>query len=295
MLKAELIATNSVLPRSGRNQGNTLRTLSILVLCLGAIVMLIPFMWALSTSFKTVGNTFILPPQWIPHPWHFADYVQIWSQEPFGHGFLNTMIIEVTVLTIGLTVSALAAFAFSKLEFPFKETIFIGLLSTMMIPYTVIMIPQFIGFAHIHWTNTLLPLIVPGLFGNIVVIFFFRQFMQSSIPNDLIDAAKIDGCGIIRIFTVVVVPIAKPAIAAQAALGFMGIWNDFLGPLIYLSSPQRQTLQVMIANLQAVHISGSDYPMIMTASMIAMVPMIVIFLFFQRYFIESLAISGLKG
>jgi len=169
------------------------------------------------------------------------------------------------------------------------------LLGTMMIPYSVTMIPQFIGFSELDWVDTLLPLIIPGLFGNIVVVFFLRQFMQGSIPTELIEAAKLDGSGFFRTFAQIALPIAKPAIAAQAALGFMGIWNDFLGPLIYLHTPEKQTIQVMIASLQSMYISNSDYPLIMSASVIAMVPVILVFFFCQKYFVESLAISGLKG
>ncbi|MEC0373177.1 carbohydrate ABC transporter permease [Paenibacillus chibensis] len=133
------------------------------------------------------------------------------------------------------------------------------------------------------------------MFGNIATIFFFRQFMQGSIPNDLIDAAKIDGCGYFRTFSTVALPIIKPAIAAQAALGFMGIWNDFLGPLIYLHTPERQTIQVLIASMQSNYISTSNYPSLMAASIIALVPVVIVFFFAQRYFIESLAITGIKG
>jgi multiple sugar transport system permease protein len=142
--------------------------------------------------------------------------------------------------------------------------------------------------------DTLLPLIVPGLFGNIVTIFFFKQFMQGSIPPDLIDAAKIDGASYFRTFATVALPIVKPAIAAQAALGFMGIWNDFLGPVIYLHSTEKQTIQVIIASLQSNYISQANYPNMMAASLIALVPVVFVFFFCQRYFIESLSISGLK-
>ncbi|GJM78268.1 hypothetical protein HMSSN139_07640 [Paenibacillus sp. HMSSN-139] len=211
---------------------------------------------------------------------------------PILHGFLNSATIVVFVLTIGLFVSTMAAYAFAKVDFPFKETIFMCLLGTMMIPYSVMMIPQFIGFSELDWVDTLLPLIVPGLFGNIVVVFFLRQFMQGSIPTELIEAAKLDGSGFIRTFMQIALPIAKPAIAAQAALGFMGIWNDFLGPLIYLHTPEKQTIQVMIASLQSMYISNSDYPLIMSASVIAMVPVILVFFFCQKYFVDRSRSAG---
>ncbi|GIP48990.1 L-arabinose transport system permease protein AraQ [compost metagenome] len=270
-------------------------SINVLILLFGSIIMLAPLAWSLSTSLKEKKNVFDLPPKWIPNPVTFANYKGVWAEAPILHGFLNSATIVVFVLTIGLFVSTMAAYAFAKVDFPFKETIFMCLLGTMMIPYSVMMIPQFIGFSKLDWVDTLLPLIVPGLFGNIVVVFFLRQFMQGSIPTELIEAAKLDGSGFIRTFMQIALPIAKPAIAAQAALGFMGIWNDFLGPLIYLHTPEKQTIQVMIASLQSMYISNSDYPLIMSASVIAMVPVILVFFFCQKYFVESLAISGLKG
>ncbi|SFT03961.1 carbohydrate ABC transporter permease [Paenibacillus sp. BC26] len=272
-----------------------LHSIIYLLLLLGSVVMLAPFAWTVSTSFKTQQHVFDIPPQWIPDPATWDNYTDVWTKAPLLHGFMNSAIIVVFVLTIGLFVSAMAAYAFSKFEFPGKEVIFMALLGTMMIPYSVVMIPQYIGFSELGWVDTLLPLIVPGLFGNIVTIFFFRQFMQGGIPTDLIDAAKIDGCGFFRTFMTVALPISKPAIAAQAALGFMGIWNDFLGPLIYLHTQERQTIQVLIASMQSNYISQSNYPSLMSASLIALVPVILVFFFAQRYFIESMAITGIKG
>jgi len=269
--------------------------LALLLLLAGSFVMLAPFAWTISTSLKTQQHVFDIPPKWIPHPATFENFIDVWDKAPLVNGFINSMLIVVFVLSIGLFVSAMAAYAFSKIDFPFKETIFMSLLGTMMIPYSVVMIPQFIGFSRLNWVDTLLPLIVPGLFGNIVTIFFLRQYMQGSIPSDLIDAAKIDGCGFFRTFATIALPMGKPAIAAQAALGFMGIWNDFLGPLIYLHTPEKQTIQVLIASMQSNYISTSNYPSMMAASLIAMVPVIFVFFFCQRYFIESLSISGLKG
>jgi multiple sugar transport system permease protein len=268
--------------------------MAYVILLLGSFVMLAPFVWTVSTAFKTQEHVFDLPPKWIPDPFTWNNFVDVWNKAPLLTGFMNSAIIVVCVLGVGLFVSAMAAYAFSKFDFPFKETIFLCLLATMMIPYSVVMIPQFIGFSYLNWVDTLLPLIVPGLFGHIVTIFFFKQFMQGGIPSDLIDASKIDGASYFRTFASVALPIVKPAIAAQAALGFMGIWNDFLGPVIYLHSPEKQTIQVIIASLQSNYISQANYPNMMAASLIALVPVVLVFFFCQRYFIESLSISGLK-
>lgn len=268
---------------------------AILILLIGSVIMIAPFIWTISTSLKYQQNVFDLPPKWIPNPITFENYRAVWDAAPILYGFMNSAIIVVFVLTIGLLVSSMAAYAFAKYDFPYKNAIFMCLLGTMMIPYSVVMVPQFIGFSHLNWVDTLLPLIVPGLFGNIVVIFFLRQFMQGAIPSELIEAAKLDGSGFIRTFFTIAIPIAKPAIAAQAALSFMGIWNDFLGPLIYLHTPKKQTIQVLIASFQSMYIGSSNYPLIMAASFIAMIPVIVVFFMCQKYFVESLAISGLKG
>lgn len=266
-----------------------------IILCVGSIIMLAPFVWTISTSLKDQRNVFEIPPKWIPDPATFKNYITAWNDSPLLSGFMNSMIIVVFVLVIGLFVSTMAAYAFAKIEFPFKDAIFLSLLGTMMIPFSVVMIPQFIGFSHINWTDTLLPLIVPGLFGNIVVIFFLRQYLAGGLPNELVEAAKLDGSSFFRTFWTIALPVAKPAIAAQAALSFMGIWNDFMGPLIYLSSPQKQTIQVLIASMQSQYMGSSNYPVILAASIISMIPVILVFFFCQRYFIESMAISGLKG
>jgi multiple sugar transport system permease protein len=276
-----------------RNE-RSMNVMAYVILILGSFIMLAPFVWTVSTSFKTQEHVFDLPPKWIPDPFTWNNFAEVWNKAPLLSGFMNSLIIVVCVLSVGLFVSTMAAYAFSKFNFPFKETIFLCLLGTMMIPYSVVMIPQFIGFSYLNWVDTLLPLIVPGLFGNIVTIFFFKQFMQGSIPPDLIDAAKIDGASYFRTFATVALPIVKPAIAAQAALGFMGIWNDFLGPVIYLHSTEKQTIQVIIASLQSNYISQANYPNMMAASLIALVPVVFVFFFCQRYFIESLSISGLK-
>ncbi|NIK79581.1 multiple sugar transport system permease protein [Paenibacillus castaneae] len=266
-----------------------------LILCVGSILMLAPFVWTISTSLKDQRNVFEIPPKWIPDPATFKNYITAWNDSPLLSGFMNSMIIVVFVLVIGLFVSTMAAYAFAKIEFPFKDAIFLSLLGTMMIPFSVVMIPQFIGFSHINWTDTLLPLIVPGLFGNIVVIFFLRQYLAGGLPNELVEAAKLDGSSFFRTFWTIALPVAKPAVAAQAALTFMHIWNDFMGPLIYLSSPQKQTIQVLIASMQSQYMGSSNYPVILAASIISMIPVILVFFFCQRYFIESMAISGLKG
>ncbi|ADU94281.1 MULTISPECIES: carbohydrate ABC transporter permease [Anoxybacillaceae] len=264
------------------------------LLSVGAVFMIAPLLWMVSTSLKDKQDVFSLPPKWIPETIHFEKYIEIWEKGPLLSGMINSLIVAVTVTVVGTFTSSLAAFAFAKLRFPGRNKIFLLLLTSMMIPYPVVMIPQFIMFSSLEWTDTLLPLIVPGLFGNIMMIFFLRQYL-SSIPDSIIEAAKIDGCSYFQIYYKIVLPLIRPAVAAQLILWFMGIWNDYLAPIIYLNSPEKQTLQLVIASFNANFAIQSDYPLIMAASVVALLPMIIVFVIFQKQIIESIAISGIKG
>lgn len=263
-------------------------------LSIGAIFMVAPLLWMVSTSVKTKEDVFALPPVWIPTDISFSKYAEIWSMGPLLSGISNSLIVAVTVTVIGTVTSSLAAFAFSKLKFRGRNNLFILLFASVMIPYPALMIPQFMMFSSIGWVDSLLPLIVPGLFGNLFMIFFLRQYL-SSVPNSIIEAAKIDGCSYFQIFYKIIFPLIKPAVAAQLILWFMGIWNDYLGPILYLNSPEKQTLQLVIANFNASYAIQSDYPLIMAASVVALLPMLIVFMVFQKQIIESIAISGVKG
>ncbi len=229
----------------------------------------------------------------IPDPWVWGKYSEVMSKGNFISGILNTVKVEIPVLLIGGFTSSLAAFAFAKMNFRGKGAIFMGLLATIMIPFAVIMIPQYVMFTKFGWTDTLLPLIIPACFGNISMVFFLRQNL-SSIPNDLMDAAKLDGCGYFRTFIQIFFPLMKGAVGTQITLWFMGIWNDYLAPTIFLRSEKNWTLQVVIRSFNTYYSIQSDYALIMAASVIAMLPTIALFFCFQRVIIESVAISGIK-
>lgn len=256
--------------------------------------MIAPLVWMLSTSVKDKSDVFALPPVWIPTEFNWGKYLEIWTAGPLLTGIQNSLIISLTVCIVGTFTSSLAAFAFAKLRMAYKNYIFLLLLSAMMIPYPSIMIPQFAMFSSIGWVDTLLPLIVPPIFGNIVMVFFLRQYLIN-VPNSIIEAAQIDGTSFFGIFSKIIFPLIRPAIAAQLILWFMGVWNDYLAPIIYLSSPEKLTIQLVIANLNAAYAIQTDYPLIMAASVIALLPVLVVFLIFQRQIIESIAISGVKG
>ncbi len=265
-----------------------------IILSLGSILMIAPLLWMISTSLKDKTGVFALPPQWIPDPFQIEAYTKLFQLDTLGYGIKNTIIVSLSVTIVGTITSSMAAFAFAKLRMPFKDWIFLILLASIMIPYPIIMIPQFVMFSKIGWVDTLLPLIVPGLFGNITMIFFLRQYL-ANVPYSLIEAAKVDGAGYMQIFFKLIFPVIRPAVAAQFILWFMGVWNDYLAPLIYLNSPEKQTLQVVIANLKATYAIQTDYPLIMAGSVVSLLPVLIVFLIFQKQIIESVALSGVKG
>jgi multiple sugar transport system permease protein len=268
-------------------------SIALLILSLGAVTMLFPFLWMVSTSVKTFAEIFVTPPRLIPKIIQFDTYVKIWTETDILSGFKNSAIIASFVLLFGTFSSSLAAFAFAKLRLPHGDRLFLVLLSTIMLPFAVVMIPQFVFFTKIGWVDTLLPLIVPGLFGNIGVIFFLKQFM-GGIPDELFDAGRMDGCGPFGLYRHIMLPAARPAISVQVILMFMGVWNDFFGPIIYINSPKKMPIQAVIASLNSFYVTGSDMALIMTASLIALLPILIVFIVFQRYFIETLTFTGLK-
>ncbi|SDW95388.1 carbohydrate ABC transporter permease [Streptococcus equinus] len=273
---------------------NLSHVLIVIILLLGSVIMIGPLLWMVSTSLKDKSGVFQLPPQWIPNPVRLDAYKRLLDLDTLTSGIKNTVIVSLTVTIIGTITSSMAAFSFAKLKMPFKNLLFLILLAAIMIPYPAVMIPQFMMFSKIGWVDTLLPLIIPGLFGNITMIFFLRQYL-SSVPDSIIEAAKIDGASYLKIFFNLIFPLIRPAIAAQFILWFMGTWNDYLAPLIYLNSPEKQTLQVVIANLNAAYAIQTDYPLIMAASVVSLLPVLIVFIVFQKQIIESVAISGMKG
>ena len=276
---------------SARRVTNIILTL---VLSLGGIIMVAPLLWTFSTSLKTREAVFALPPQWIPDPVVWENYIRVWTAGPLASGILNSVIVSISVTVVGTITSSIAAFAFAKMRMPFKNAIFLLLLSAIMIPFPTIMIPQFKMFGDAGLVDTLWPLILPGLFGNIVMIFFLKQYLDS-VPDSIIEAATLDGAGYLRIFGTLIFPAIRPAIAAQFILWFMAVWNDYLAPIIYLNSPEKQTLQLVIASFNATYASQTDYPLIMAASFIALIPVLLVFIIFQKQIIESVALTGAKG
>ena len=278
---------------SGSKENKALNWTLFGILSIGAVFMAAPLVWMLSTSLKTKEAVYSLPPQWIPDPFVWENYIRVFDDTFVLSGIKNSLIVAGTVTIIGTVFSSLAAFALAKLRLPGKNAIFIALLSGMMVPFPTLMIPQFVMFSNIGWVDTLLPLIVPVILGNVIMIFFLRQYLHN-VPDGLVEAAKIDGASYLRIFWTIIVPLIRPAIAAQFILWFMAVWNDYLAPIIYLYSPEKHTLQVVIANMNVQSATQRDHPLIMTASVISVLPILIVFLIFQRQIIESVALTGSK-
>jgi multiple sugar transport system permease protein len=271
----------------------TFNIIIFVLLFLFALTMVFPLVYMVATSFMTKNQILSGTLTIIPDPILIGKYSEVMKKGQFISGIINTIKVEIPVLLIGGFTSSLAAFAFAKMEFRGKNALFLALLATIMIPFAVVMIPQYVLFTKLHWTNSLAPLIIPGCFGNVSMIFFLRQNLYS-IPSDLMDAAKIDGCNYFGIYWKIFLPLMKGALGTQLMLWFMGIWNDYLAPTIFLRSEKTWTLQVVIRSFNHYYAIQSDYALIMAASVIAMLPTLILFFLFQRVIIESIAISGIK-
>lgn len=256
-----------------------------------SILMIMPFIWMISASLKTEIEVFSFPIKWIPETLMWENYKRVWTEVPFLTYYMNTIKIAVSVTVIQLLTCSIGAYAFSKLHFPGRDTIFLGYICTMMIPYQVIMVPQFMIIRSLGLVDTHMALILTAAFSPFGV-FLFRQFFMS-IPDELSEAAKIDGCGEFRIYAQIILPLAKPAAASLVIFTFVDRWNDFLGPLIYINSEKMKTLQLGMRNFQTEY--ASSYALIMAAAVCASVPTIIVYLLAQDFFVEGIAATGVKG
>lgn len=259
-----------------------------------SLTMLFPFFWMITTSIKEKSDAIKMPIQWIPDPIVFDEYIEIWSKVPLLTGIINTFKIAIPVILCGTFVSALAAFAFSKMDIPKKGTLFFILLATMMIPGEVTMFPKYVVWGKLGAVDTLIPLIVPGMMGNMGMMFFLRQFLNG-MPKEYVEAARIDGAGWMKTFLTIFLPLMKPALATQIIFWFMGIWNNFLAPLLYIDSESKFTVQLAMRLLSSTSEAVNEYPLIMTGAVISCAPLLLLYVCFQKYFTDSMVISGVKG
>lgn len=268
------------------------RLLTYFLLIVGAIVTLVPFVWLVRSSFMEMSQIFIVPPEWIPRPFMWENYPQALTVVPFGLYFLNTFKIAIGVVTGTVITSALAAFSFSRLRWRGRDVIFGVLLTTMMLPYAVTLIPTFILWSRLGLVNTFIPLVVPAWFGTPFSIFLLRQFFMT-IPYELDEAAYVDGASPLYVFGSVILPLAKPALIVVGIFSFLGVWNDLLGPVIYLTDPKKFTVAIGLA--QFVGLYTAQWHLLMAAATVVILPVIILFFFGQRYFIEGITLTGMKG
>lgn len=273
-------------------QRNIRAGVAYLFLILGSIFFLLPLLWMFSTSLKPDSEVFEFPPRFLPTSWDWNNYYLGWNALPFNRYLLNTTIVTFTNVIGNLISCSLPAYAFARLRARGSNFLFLLVLSTMMVPFQVTMIPNFILFTMLGWTNTLLPITVPAWFGWPFSIFLLRQFFRS-LPRELDDAARIDGCSYFRIYWNIILPLSKPALATIAIFGFIGNWNNFLAPLIYINKQDLYTLALGLNLFRGQYVTY--YNQLMAVSLLALAPILIVFFFTQKTFIQGIALTGIKG
>jgi ABC-type glycerol-3-phosphate transport system permease component len=270
------------------------RILFYLVVTLLSLIFVMPLLWMISTSLKIDPQVYHVPPIWIPNPVRLMNYVEVLTEHPFGLYFLNTMGYAIPSVIGTLLSSGLVAYSFSRLRWKGRDVFFFICICTMMVPFQVVMIPLYITFKNFGWLNSYKPLIIPAFFGNAYYIFLLRQFFLT-IPQELSDAARVDGCSELGILLRIIVPLAKPALAVVALFQFMGAWNDYLGPLIYLNRENLFPLALGLQQLRASFQEKLVWPYMMAASTAVVAPVIFIFFVMQRSLVEGITLTGIKG
>jgi multiple sugar transport system permease protein len=255
--------------------------------------MMMPFLWMVSSSLKVETQVFIFPPQIIPNPIRFENYVQALVYKPFHLYLKNTLVIVALNEVAILWAASYCAYGFARIRFRGRDFWFAVVLTTMMLPGIVTMIPTFVIFSRLGWIDSILPLTFPYFFGGEAFnIFLLRQFFRS-IPEELADAARIDGCSEHRIYWNIFLPLAKPALTTIAIFTFLNAWNDFMGPLLYINSPEKFTVSLGLATFRSV--MRTRWDLLMAATTAMTVPVLVLFFFGQRYFVKGVVLTGLKG
>ncbi len=271
------------------NRNNMWRLLNFVLLAVGSLLILSPLWWMFATSLKTMAEVMSYPPSFFPESWEWANYIRAWQAAPFTTYTINTITITTLVVIGSVLANSFIAYGFAKIPFRGKGIWFAIVLSTMMIPGFVTLIPQYVLFSKLGWVNTYYPLIVPHFFGSAFYIFLLRQFYMT-IPTELIEAAKIEGANHFYIWWKIGLPLTKPALATVAIFSFNGAWNDFLGPLLYLNDENLYTLQLGLAVFKGQLSTQWNY--LMAGSLLVLLPVILLFFFFQKYFIQGINLSS---
>lgn len=280
-----------MLTKSYKRKVHIQHSLLFVILLVIGLTMLVPFFWTLSSSFKYDREIFEYPIKWIPEVFRWSNYQEVWTRVNFLTYYLNTIKLSI-IVTLGQVITcSLAAYSFAKMDYPGRDKIFLCYLATMMVPWHAIMIPQFIiiknmGFYDSHWSIILMNLF--SAFG----VFLLRQFMLG-IPMELSEAARIDGCGELKIYSQIIMPMCKPGLATLVVFTFNFMWNDYMGPMIYLNTDKLKTIQIGLAAFRTEY--GAEYGLIMAGTVCSLLPMVLIYCVAQKYLIEGIAFSGLKG
>ena len=277
-----------------RNWGSILhKVLVYTCLVVGTVVIMIPFFWMITTSLKKSGTEFTFPIEWLPNPPRWKNYVDGWTVLPFNRWALNSVRISALAIAGSVLSSAIVGFGFGRIRFPGRDALFMLVLATMMLPFPSVIVPLFLLFKRIGWIDTILPLTVPTFFGaNAFFIFLLRQFFRT-LPLDLDDAARVDGCNTFHVFLRICLPLIRPALGIIFVFSFMHNWNDFLGPLIFLSHTTKYTLALGLRYFQSQY--RVEWALMMAVSLIILTPNIVLFFLAQKYYIQGIVVSGVKG
>ncbi len=268
------------------------RWTAYLILSAVSVIYIFPFYWMVATSLKSDQEVFQWPPAWIPAVLHWENYPAALQYIPFWLYMKNTFVIAILSVIGTIASCTLIAYGFARLRWPGRDVVFIAYLSTLMLPFQVTMIPLYIVFRHLGWVGSYLPLVVPTFFGSPFYVFLLRQFYMT-IPNELSDAARIDGCGELGIFWRIMIPLTKPALFTVALFTFLSQYSAFLGPLIYLTNQDQWTISLGLQLFKNMY--GLQWQKMMAASTLTMLPPLVLFFFTQRTFVEGITLTGIKG
>jgi len=268
-------------------------TIAWVLLSLGGIMMMVPFLWMVFTSFKSTPEIYQYPPKLFPRVWLWSNYYDAWTLLPFATFFKNSAIVSIGVVLGQLFTCSLAGYSFGRLRYPGRDRIFLLYLATMMIPFAVIMIPLYVQMSSMKWVDTLWPLIVPAIFTPWGT-FLMRQFMLT-LPRELEDAARIDGASFFRIYARIILPLTKPALATLGIFTFLGSWNSFLWPLIMISSLKLKTVPLGMTAFQSRMPAKTPWELVMAAATFAILPVLIAFVLGQKYYVQGIVTSGLKG
>lgn len=274
--------------------GHALRIATVYVLlALGSLVIMLPFFWMITTSLKRPGTEFAFPIEWWPNPPRWENYREGWTVMPFTRWLGNSTLITGIAILGSILSSAVVGFGFARIRFPGRDALFLLVLATMMLPFPSVIVPLFLLFKSLGWIDTYLPLTVPSFFGaNAFFIFLLRQFFKT-LPLDLDDAARVDGCNTFTVFWHICLPLIRPALGIIFVFAFMHNWNDFLGPLIFLSDSEKYTLALGLRFFQGRF--RVEWALLMAVSLLILLPNIALFFIAQKYYIQGIVVSGVKG